>query len=74
MVMSTLSMDQKTGMEESHICVKNKVVPVFANVEAGERCVVEVLDFYISKLSEKATDDIFYKQLLSNVPYNSKDP
>lgn len=53
----------------SHIRIKNKIVPVFANPEAGDRCVVKILDTYLSKLPDRARkDDIFYMQPLSAVP------
>ena len=59
----------------SHIRLKNKVVPVFANPEAGDRCVVKILDVYISKLPSRAREeDIFYLQPLPAVPPDPQSP
>lgn len=42
--------------------VENKVVPVFACDELGDRCHVRLLDNYISKLSAKAFEmDCLYE-------------
>ena len=41
--------------------IDNKSVPMFKNVHAGERCLVSLLDLYLSKLPQAAIDkDIFY--------------
>ena len=59
----------------SHIFLKNKLVPVFANPEAGDRCVVKILDVYISKLPSRAREeDIFYLQPLPAVPPDPQCP
>ena len=54
--------------------VPNKVVPVYACPEAGERCAVFLLDLYISKLPPEAfTKDIFYARPLDNTPTDPPD-
>ena len=41
--------------------IDNKSVPIFENVDAGERHLVSFLDLYLSKLPQAAIDeDIFY--------------
>lgn len=41
--------------------VENKCVPIYRNREAGERCLVYLLDLYISKILDKAKEaDLFY--------------
>ena len=41
--------------------VENKCVPIYRNREAGERCLVYLLDLYISKIPDKAKEaDLFY--------------
>ena len=66
------------------MCVENKVVPIFAQPDCGDRCHVPLLDLYFSKLSPKAFEmDVFYlhpislttaptdplKPWFANVPY-----
>ena len=52
--------------------IANKVVPVFACPQAGERCPVYVLDLYFSKLPQEAfKQDILFVRPLENV---SDDP
>ena len=42
--------------------VENKRVPIYRNKEAGERCLVSLLDLYISKLPEEAAPtNVFWK-------------
>ena len=41
--------------------IDNKSVPIFKNVDAGERCFVSLLNLYLSKLPQAAIDkDISY--------------
>ena len=41
--------------------VENKCVPIYRNREAGERCLVYLLDLYISKIPDEAKEaDLFY--------------
>ena len=55
--------------------VKNKVVPMFACPEAGDRCPVRILDHYISKLPQEAvTQDLFYVRPLEKLPSSPSAP
>ena len=55
--------------------VENKVVPIFANSSAGDRCHVHILDTYISKLPEEVKGrDFFYARPLPAVPVDPKKP
>ena len=57
------------------IHIKSKVVPVYACPEAGERCLVYILDKYISKLPSFAVDkDVFYVRPLHKLPIDSSAP
>jgi hypothetical protein len=57
------------------IHVKKKVVPIYACPEVGERCPVNVLDKYISKLPPHALEhDIFYLRPLQAVPADPNAP
>ena len=57
------------------INIKSKVVPVYACPEAGERCLVYILDKYISKLPSFAVDkDVFYVRPLHKLPIDSPAP
>ncbi len=48
--------------------VENKVVPVFANPSAGQRCHVFLIDTYLSKLPPKVREqDYFYARPLSKI-------
>ena len=48
--------------------VSSKVVPMFASAEAGERCPVQILDLYYSKLPPQAFEsDVFFVRPLENV-------
>ena len=55
--------------------VSNKVVPVFACPEVGERCAVYLLDLYLSKLPNEAFEqDVFYVRPLQNIPPDPAKP
>ena len=57
------------------IHVKKKVVPIYACPEVGERCPVNVLDKYISKLPPHAMEhDLFYLRPLHVVPADPMAP
>ena len=46
--------------------IPNKIVPIYSSGEAGERCHVRILDFYLSKLPQIAfNNDVFYVRPLS---------
>lgn len=50
--------------------VSNKVVPVYANPSAGERCLLYLLDLYMSKLPKEAFEkEIFYLRPKRTVPF-----
>lgn len=54
------------------IRVKNKIVLVIANAEAGIRCHVAILDLYLSKIPVSAVSkDVFYLQPVPKVPSDS---
>ena len=55
--------------------VKNKVVPIVAVPESGDRCHVYVLDLYMQKLpAEAITRDNFYVQPCSRIPSDPTQP
>lgn len=55
--------------------VTSKVVPIFASAEAGERCPVQILDLYYSKLPPQAIEsDIFFVRPLDNIPTDRTKP
>ena len=55
--------------------LKSKVVPVFAVPEAGERCPVNILDNYISRLPQDAvSNDLFYARPLEKFSNEEKMP
>ena len=55
--------------------IENKVVPIYANSEAGDRCHVRQLDVYLSKIPDQARElDIFYLRLLGNIPEDPSRP
>ena len=55
--------------------VANKVVPVYAQIESHPRCLVYLLDLYLSKLPQWAKDrDVFYARPSKNVPSNPTSP
>ena len=57
------------------IHVKKKVVPIYACPEVGERCPVNILDKYISKLPPYAFEnDTFYLRPLQAVPVDPNAP
>ena len=56
-------------------CIKGKVVPKYASPDVGERCPVNILDIYLSKLPRKAFEcDLFYLRPLSQIPADSSSP
>ena len=55
--------------------VPNKTVPIYANPLDNERCHVQVLDLYISKLPKDAiAKDIFYVRPLARIPADRRLP
>ena len=59
----------------ANLKVQNKVVPVYANVESGARCVVALLDKYLSKLPPVAFEkDIFYMKPKASTPVDADSP
>ena len=55
--------------------ISNKVVPVYANSKKGSRCLVALLDKYLSKLPLLAFEkDIFYMRPKAFVPNDAKSP
>lgn len=55
--------------------LENKRVKIYANTKAGDRCLVYILDRYISKLPVQAKErDFFYARPLIAVPFDQKKP
>ena len=55
--------------------IEHKKVPIYMNAEAGDRCHVKLLDFYLSKLHSTAKErDIFYWLPLTEAPSDPKKP
>ena len=55
--------------------VDNKVVPIYACPAAGERCLVYLLDLYLSKLPSIAFEkDVLYWKPKNDIPKSSKEP
>ena len=55
--------------------IENKIVPIYANSEAGDRCHVKQLDAYFSKIPDQARQlDIFYLRPLGNIPDDPTRP
>ena len=55
--------------------IENKVVPIYANSEAGNRCHIRQLDTYFSKIPDQARElDIFYLRPLGNIPDDPSRP
>ena len=55
--------------------VANKIVPIYANQANRERCHVQLLDFYLSKLPQEAFEkDVFYVRPLSRMPTGKDAP
>ena len=53
----------------------NKIVPIFANPDAKERCPVYLIDLYFSKFPEPPEQlDYFYLRPLSSTPDDSTEP
>ena len=73
--MSTQKMYLKPIVALKKLHISNKVVPVFACPEVGERCAVYLLDLYLSELPNKAFEqDIFYLRPLKNIPSDPAKP
>ena len=52
-----------------------EVVPIYASPDFGERCPVNILDTYLSKLPRKAIEyDLFFLRPLSRVPADPSSP
>ena len=71
------SKNRNSGFFQLH--VDNKEVSIFKNPSAGQRCLVSLLDVYLSKLREKAKEaDIFYcrplEKFTDNGPWYSAQP
>ena len=59
----------------ANLKIQNKVVPVYANAGSGERCVVALLDKYLSKLPPVAFQkDIFYMKPKTATPSDADSP
>ena len=59
----------------ANVRVENKVVPVYANLESGQRCLVPLLDNYISKLPPVAFEkDAFYMRPKPVAPSDATSP
>ena len=57
----TGSKNRSGGLKELN--VDNKVVPIYVCPAAGERCLVHLLDLYLSKLPSIAFEkDVFYRK------------
>ena len=55
--------------------MKGKKVPIYACPDVGERCPVQILDKYLSKLPRKAIEcDLFYVRPLMKVPTDPCSP
>ena len=55
--------------------VDNKVVPIYACPAAGERCLVYLLDLYLSKLPSIVFEkDVLYWKPKNDIPKSSKEP
>ena len=67
------SKNKKGTFPERHI--PNKIVPIYAVAEAGEKCHVRILDLYLSKLPKEAFErDNFYLRPLAAIPANPDNP
>ena len=67
------SKNKKGTFTERHI--SNKIVPIYAVAEAGERCHVHILDLYLSKIPKEAFErDNFYLRPLTALPANPVGP
>ena len=59
----------------ANLKIQNKVVPVYANADSGSRCVVALLDKYLSKLPPVAFEkDIFYMKPKTATPSDADSP
>jgi len=55
--------------------VGNKVVPIYASAAAGERCLVYLLDLYLSKQPSIAFEkDVMYWKPKTDIPKNPSEP
>ena len=55
--------------------IENKVVPIFSNATAGDRCQVQIMDTYISKLPKEVKEnDFFYARPLPAIPTDIEKP
>ena len=67
------SKNHSGGFMQLH--VENKVVPIYASKDFGDRCHVRLLDLYLSKIPERARKlDVFYLRPLPGVPANPEKP
>ena len=67
------SKNRSGGFAQLHL--ENKVVPIFHNPDADNRCHVKLLDLYISKLPNEVTrSDYFYARPLTKVPTDPLKP
>ena len=59
----------------AQLSVEHKVVPVYASTAGPERCHVQILDLYLSKLPTEAIQaDNFYVRPLQSVPKRASKP
>ena len=59
----------------ANLKIQNKVVPVYANPTSGERCLVALLDKYLSKLPPVAFEkDVFYMKPKAATPSDADSP
>ena len=59
----------------NHLQITHKKVPIYANVSAGERCHVHILDKYLRKLPPLAKEKgSFYWQPLQTLPSEEEAP
>ena len=73
--MSTLKTDGSKNNSGANLRVENKIVPVYSNPESRSRCVVSLLDKYISKLPPVAFEkDVFYMRHKLATPADSDSP
>ena len=54
--------------------IENKIIPIYCNAIAGDRCHVKQLDLYLSKLPEKALYLAFYFRPLPKIPEDACKP
>ena len=67
--------NRSSGFTDMRIENNCKIVPIYANSEAGDRCHVRQLDTYFSKIPDQARQlDIFYLRPLGNIPNDPTRP